>query len=198
MLQTRSPDTPYRAPARGAILAALLGLMLVTRSPQLGGIDLLHAGSWALFFAAGFYLRGVASLTLLLAAAFAADAIALGWGQIASVCFTPAYALLLPAYASLWAAGRWYSDRHRLAWDSLRPLAAALFLGALVCEAFSSGGYYWLSGAFASPGMIEFLARESLYFPAYFATLCLWTGVIAALHVGLRAALTAAPHRGRA
>lgn len=167
------------------ITALLAALMMVTRSPQLGGYELLHAGSWALFFAAGVYLTGVLGLPLLLACAFLADAVALGWGNIASYCLTPTYAMLLPAYASLWAAGRWYSHHHRPEAATLLTLAVAAFAGALLCEIFSSGSFYWLSGQFAEPTMAEFLAREMVYFPAYFGTMLLWLAAGCLLHVGI-------------
>lgn len=167
------------------IAGGLALLMAVTRSPQLGGPELLHSGSWAVFFAAGVYLTAGIALPAFLALAFALDAAAVGWGGIAAYCFTPAYAMLLPAYAALWAAGRWYAARHRMAWDTLAPLAGAVAVGAVVCEAFSSGGFYWLSGTVADPTLAEFAAREARYFPAYLATLVFWVSLGALAHAGV-------------
>lgn len=172
-----------------AIFGGLALLMLVTRSPSLASIDMLHGASWAVFFAAGFYLSAAIALPALLALAFTIDAAALGWTGVSAYCFTPAYAMLLPAYASLWAAGRWYAGHHRLSPATLRPLAASLIAGTLVCELFSSGGFYWFSGQFEQPNLTGFLARESVYLPAYFATTVAWTAAIAAVHAiltGLR------------
>jgi len=93
--------------------------------------------------------------------------------------------MLLPAYASLWAAGRWYAGQHRFAPSTIAPLAASAFLAAVVCEAFASGGFYWLSGRFADPTVAEFVAREARYFPAYLATMLFWLCIFALVHAGL-------------
>lgn len=170
------------------IACGLALVMAVTRSPQLGAPDLLHGGSWAVFLAAGVYLSAALALPAFLALAFVLDAAAVGWGGISAYCFTPAYAMLLPAYACLWGAGRWYAGRHRFAWRTFAPLAAAVVVGAAACELFSSGGFYWLSGNFADPTLAEFAAREARFFPAYLATMLVWVGMGALVHAGVATA----------
>jgi hypothetical protein len=168
------------------LVAAVLALfMAITRSPQMPGGELLHSGSWAAFFAAGVYLNAALALPAFLALAFVLDGIALGWAGIGAYCLTPAYAMLLPAYAALFAAGRWYASQHRFAWRTLAPLAASVLVGALACEAFSSGGFYWLSGRFAEPTLGEFVLREAQYFPAYLATMAFWVAATAVGHAAL-------------
>lgn len=177
-------------PHLSAVQQSLIGLalalfMIVTRSPQLPVPELLHSGSWAVFLAAGVYLGSNWALPAFLGLAFALDAAALGWGGVVAYCFTPAYGMLIPAYGCLWAAGRWYASHHRLNLATLAPLAAAVVVGGLACEAFSSASFYWLSGQFAAPSLAEFAAREARYFPAYLATLAFWTTVIAFIHVAV-------------
>ncbi|MES1929190.1 hypothetical protein SADO_08037 [Salinisphaera dokdonensis CL-ES53] len=167
------------------VAGALALFMAVTRSPQVPGGDLLHGGSWAVFFAAGVYLNAALALPALLVLAFVLDAVAVGWSGVSAYCFTPAYAMLLPAYASLWGAGRWYASQHRFAWSTVAPLVASVLVGALLCEAFSSGGFYWLSGQFANPSLAEFAAREVTYFPAYLATMAFWVAATGVAHVAL-------------
>lgn len=169
------------------IAGGLALFMAVTRSPQVPGSDLLHTGSWAAFFAAGFYLRSGLAFPAFLGLAFALDAVALGWGGVSSYCLTPAYAMLIPGYGCLWAAGRWYVGRYRFGWGAVAPLIAAAAVGGLGCEAFASGGFYWLSGRFADPSLGEFALREARYFPAYLATLLGWLGVAAVVHASLAA-----------
>jgi len=164
------------------IAGALALLMAFTRSPQIHGSELLHGSSWAVLFAVGVYLRSAFALPAFLGLAFVLDAAAIGWGGISAYCFTPAYAMLLPAYASLWAAGRWYAGQYCFAPSTVGPLAASAFIAAVVCEAFASGGFYWLSGRFADPTVAEFVAREARYFPAYLATMFFWLGAGAIVH----------------
>ena len=64
-------------------------------------------------------------------------------------------------------------------------LAASVLVGALACEAFSSGSFYWLSGRFAEPTLAEFALREAQYFPAYLATMAFWIAATAVGHVSV-------------
>ena len=168
-----------------AIGAGLALLMAATRVPAVPDTVHVFGASWAVFFLAGFYLRSKLALPALLALAVALDGLAIGWMGVASLCLTPAYAMLAPAYAALWAAGRWYASRHRMAWSSLTPLLGAALVGTLVCEAFSSGSFYWTSGVFTDPNWAEFAARELRYYPAYLASFVGWTALVGLLHVGI-------------
>jgi len=167
------------------IAFGLVVLMAATRVPYLPGMESMFGASWAVFFLAGFYLRSVLAVPAFLALAVLLDGIALGWADAASYCLTPAYALLAPAYASLWVAGRWAASRYRFAASMLVPLTGSLLIGGAVCELLSSGGFYWLSGVFADPTVAKFAVRETIYFPPYLASLCLWVGLAAAVHIGV-------------
>lgn len=160
-------------------------LMAATRVPYLPGTAALFGASWAVFFLAGFYLRSVLAVPALLALAVVLDGIALGWSGVSSYCLTPAYAMLAPAYASLWLAGRWYAGQYRFAWASLLPLAGSLLVGTVLCELISSGSFYWGSGIFANTNLAEFVARELQYFPSYLASTAFWVGVAALVHIGI-------------
>lgn len=170
------------------IAGGLAVFMLVTRSPGIPGSELLHSGSWAVFFIAGLYLESALALPAFLALAFAIDAVALGWGGVSDYCLTPAYAMLIPAYGCLWGAGHWYASRYPLSRSSLTPLIASVFAGAVACEAFASASFYWLSGRFSDPSLGVFAVRELHYFPAYLATLFFWVGATVLMHRLLAAA----------
>lgn len=160
-------------------------LMIATRGLPIAGFELLPGASWAVFFLAGVYLRSVLAVPGFLALAVLIDGIAVGWAGVAAYCLTPAYALLAPAYASLWLAGRWYATRHQYRLRSLVPLAASALVGAAVCELFSSGGFYWLSGVFAQPDMGQFQSRELIYFPAYLGSLFIWICAAVVAHISV-------------
>lgn len=176
------------------IALALASLLIATRGQHFATLHHLPGASWAVFFLAGVYLRPAWIFPALFALVWGLDfaphlasgaslAEILGGGQ--AFCLTPAYFFLLPAYGALWLAGRWYAARYRFAWPTLVPLAAALVVGAAVCELFSSGGFYFFSGRFHEPTLIEFGARLVKYFPSYLGSLAFYVGIAAAVHTAL-------------
>ncbi len=167
-----------------AIGAALVALMVMTRGYHFATLLNLPGASWAVFFLAGVYLRRVWVLPALLALAWSLDFAAFKWGGASNFCLTPAYLFLLPAYGSLWFAGRWYARQYRFEWRTLLPLTMAALGGAVACELFSSGGFYFFSGRFANPTMAEFGAREIEYFPQYLQSLAFYVGLAAVVHAG--------------
>jgi hypothetical protein len=165
------------------IIALLFAvLMIITRSHHFISLHNLPGASWAVFFLAGVYLRAVWSLAGFLALTWVLDYAAYAWGGASAFCLTPAYTFLLPAYASLWFAGRWYASRHQYAWRSLMPLFLSILSGLILCELFSSGGFYFFSGRFADTTWFEFLGRTSVYFPMYVESFLYYAGLAIALH----------------
>jgi hypothetical protein len=165
------------------IIALLLAvLMIVTRSHHFISLHNLPGASWAVFFLAGVYLRAVWPFAGFLALTWGLDYSAYVWGGASEFCLTPAYAFLLPAYASLWFAGRWYADRHQYAWRSLMPLSLSILSGLILCELLSSGGFYFFSGRFADTTWFEFAGRTSVYFPMYVESFLFYAGFAIALH----------------
>lgn len=164
---------------------ALAALLLLTRSHHVGDITHLPDASWAVFFVAGFY-RGTRGLFVgLLALAATTDLAAVTWFGVSDFCVSPAYAFLVPAYGALFLAGRWYASRHRLAWQAALPFIVSGAAGALVCELFASGGFYFFSGRFAEPDLTGFAERLALYLPGSLESFALWLGVAAVVHVAL-------------
>jgi hypothetical protein len=172
----------------GAVLALLL---ITTRNQHFATLHSLPGASWAVFFLAGIYLRPVWVLPALLAFAWGLDfaphllsgaslAEIVGGGK--AFCLSPAYFFLLPAYGALWFAGRWYAGKYRFEWRTLLPLGAAALVGAALCELFSSGGFYFLSGRFAEPSLAEFTGRLVTYFPGYLQSLAFYVGIAAVVH----------------
>jgi hypothetical protein len=161
----------------GFILATIL---ILTRSYHFGDLHHLPEASWAVFFLAGVYIQSRWGLAAFFSITFLLDFSAYWSGAYAS-CFTPAYAMLLPAYASLWMAGRWYAKQYNLNFNSLVLLAGAVVVGTFSCELFSSGGYYLFSGKF-EPSLAEFASRVVQYYPSYLASTAFYVTLAALIH----------------
>lgn len=174
-------------------ISGILALLLVaTRGHHFPTLNnLLPSASGAVFFLAGMYLRPLIGLAALCALAAFVDYAAIAWGGVSSFCVSSAYAALLPAYGSLWLAGRIYANRCGLNSIALLPLAASVFIGAVLCELISSGSFYVFSGRFAQPSWTEFATRFAQYFPASLASLTFWVSAAAGIQ-----ALTAVARGG--
>jgi hypothetical protein len=157
--------------------------MWATRGHHTASLSHLPDASWAIFFALGFYLRERLLLPLFLAQAALIDYLAITQFGVNSYCVTPAYAFLLPAYAALWLAGRWYAAHYRFEMRSLKLFAASAFLGTLSCELLSSGSFYLLGGRFADTSLAGFGQRLVQYFPSDLANVALYLGVAAVVHI---------------
>jgi hypothetical protein len=161
----------------GIVLATLL---VLTRSQHFANLHHLPGASWAVFFLAGVYIKSRWGFSALLGIALLVDLSAL-WTGLYSSCFTPAYLMLLPAYASLWLAGRWYAKQHDFTLNSLLLLCAAILIGTFSCELLSSGGYYLFSGKF-EPSLSEFASRLVQYYPYSIGSTTFYVTIAALLH----------------
>jgi hypothetical protein len=175
---------PLSTRSQTVVGCALIALLVLTRGDHFPTLQqLLPSASWAVFFLAGVYLRPAWAPALLFGTAGALDYAAVTWGGTSDFCVSPAYIALLPAYGSLWLAGRWYAGRYRGAPPTLLPLAAGAFAGTLLGEVISSGGFYFYSGRFADPTFAEFTVRFEKYFPASLESTLFWVAAAALVHV---------------
>lgn len=171
------------------LFAALCAVMLITRTHSLSPYFHVPDTSLASFFIAGFYIRSRLAMPALFALGFGIDVVVIHLLGGSDFCFTPAYAMLLPAYGVMWGAGRFAAARM----GRSLPLIGLLFVGAvLVSEMLSSGGFYFLSGRFEAPSLAGFAPRILRYFPGTLLSSLIW-GVTAALCHG--AAMLFAPPR---
>ncbi len=146
------------------LIFVLSAIMWLTRGHHMASIAQLPDASWAIFFIVGFYFSSFAVIALFLAQAFFIDYLVLSQMGIGESCFTLAYSFLLPAYLSLWFAGRWFSRRYALNVTAFKNFAFAAISGIIVCELISSGSYYFINvPGTASIG--EFMGRITLYLP---------------------------------
>ncbi len=160
--------------------------MILTRGFH--GGDLLHLpdASTAIFFLGGLYLRrwnGFAGLVLF---AVLIDAVATQFAGVSSFCITPAYSLLLPAYAALWLGGRLLQPGRVLSVAGLAGVCLSLVISTVVAHELSSGGFYLLSGYFEQPEWSEYLARARLYLPGYLFRAALYVTFGLSIHWLLR------------
>lgn len=167
--------------------AALMLLMVLTRSSHTGTAVDLPDASWAVFFVAAFYLRAAALFPLFMLAAWLIDLSAVKLGGVSDFCVTPAYFTLVPAYGALWLAGSWYAGIHRERLATLLPLTVSFVLAAALCDLFSSGGFYLYSGYFQDPSWGEYVTRTITYFPSFLLTAALYLALAACTHLFVRA-----------
>ena len=178
-----TPSQNLRLP----IFAAIAAVMVATRLNHFGAIP---DASWAMFLVAGFYLRGAVRWAF---PALMVLAVAVDWFVIAAsgasfaghYCVSPGYAMLLPAYFSLWAAGALVA-RHgmrRPGADTLALLVAAVVAGTAVCHFFAQGGFYWLSDVVAEPSLAGWAKNYADWFLPYLRTTGIYVGLATVLHV---------------
>ncbi len=160
----------------------LTALIIATRGQHFATVSQLPGASWAVFFLAGVYLQSRWVLPGLLALTWGLDFASYQWGTSSGFCLTAAYGFLLPAYASMWLAGQWYARKHEFKWRTLMPLSLSVVLGSMLCEVFSSGGFYFFSGRFIDPTLIEFGSRLMKYYPAYLSAVVFYVGIATLVH----------------
>ena len=89
---------------QGFLFITLSLLMVVTRGSHFSGFNALPEASWMIFMVAGTLLP-VWSFAWFMSLAVGIDAYAFTFGGVPGTCFSVAYAMLIPAYFSMWMAG---------------------------------------------------------------------------------------------
>ncbi|MBI3570395.1 MAG: hypothetical protein HY082_04730 [Gammaproteobacteria bacterium] len=169
-----------------AIGIALAALMIATRGQHFPTVkQMLPSASWAVFFLAGVYLRPAWALAALFGLASFLDFAAINWQGVSDYCVSPAYIALIPAYAVLWFGGRWFAGRYSVKPVALLWLAASVLVSVFVCELISSGSFYFFSGRFAEPTLVEFANRIVKYFPTFLGSTAFWIATAALVHTAV-------------
>jgi hypothetical protein len=143
----------------------------------------LPPATWVAFFLAGFYLRSAKVFAALLAEVVVIDVIAVTLGGVSAFCVSPAYGFLLPAYGTLWLAGRWFAKHYSFSFRALPALVASLAVSVTLAEIFTSGGFYFFSGRFADTSLAEFGSRLMQYFPYTLNSFAFWAGIALIVHI---------------
>ena len=174
--------------SRAAIFLGLAALMAATRMNHFGAIP---DASWAVFFIAGFYLRGSVrwAFPALMAVAVAVDYAVIsasGLSFWSHYCVSPGYWFLVPAHLSMWLGGSLLRRQYRAgSATTLALLAVLVFASAAACHFFAQGGFYWLSDAVANPTVAGWARNYADWFLPYLSTAGLYVAAAAVLHVAL-------------
>ncbi|MEX1993687.1 MAG: hypothetical protein WD929_03405 [Steroidobacteraceae bacterium] len=158
---------------------ALAVVLAVTRSGHFGSISMPPDATLAVFFLAGAFIASAWLVPLLLFEAALVDYLAITVGGVSSYCVTPAYLFLIPTYAALWWAGRWYGRRLKVNGYAIVVLAFAVVVGTTAAFLISNGSFYALSGYFTALSLTTYATRVAQYYPPYVG----WTAFYAGLGV---------------
>jgi hypothetical protein len=169
----------------------LVAVMAATRFNHFGSPVSLPDASLAVFFLAGLYLSRATWFPVFIVEAGLMDWASVA-GGVSDWCVTAAYGFLIPTYAALWFAGRWYRRHARMEWRTLMPLFGALGFSLVSAFAISNGSFYLLSDYFTELGWSDYVRGVIGYFPAYAGYAVVYT-IIA---LGIHAAVLALPDRG--
>ena len=154
--------------------------MSLTRGSHFSGFDALPEASWMTFMVAGALLP-VWSFAWFMSIAVVIDAYAFAFGGIPGTCLSLAYSMLIPAYLSMWIAGRLSRPHLTADFSGFAVFFGFALLGTAFCELISSGSFYLWSGNF-EPTLSEFISRELKYAPAAFSSSAYWAIAFIAAH----------------
>lgn len=173
----------------GPAIGLFLVLALVMAATRINHFGALPDASWAVFFLAGFYLRGAArwAFPLLMALAVLVDFVVItqsGMNFWSHYCVSPAYWCLVAAYGALWFGGsllrRWYRG---LTPASLGIAAGLLVASVIVCHLVAQGSFYWLSDSVPLPrSFAGWWKNYSDWLLPYLTTTSIYVGIGAVLH----------------
>ncbi|GAA0722139.1 hypothetical protein [Dokdonella soli] len=190
--------------ARAGILLILALVMLATRINHFGA---LPDASWAVFFVAGFYLRGSArwAFPALMALAVLIDFFVItsqGINFWSHYCVSPAYWFLVPSYGALWFGGSWLRQRYAgLHARELGLLIGSAAVAASVCYLVSNGSFYWISASVPARSFAGWMENLGDWYLPYLRTTLMYVGIATVLHALTEQALrwmpTQAGHAAR-
>ncbi|MEO7063626.1 MAG: hypothetical protein ABI082_07650 [Dokdonella sp.] len=183
-MNTANP--PLSNAARAGIFLILGLVMLATRINHFGA---LPDASWAVFFIAGFYLRGSArwAFPLLMALAVLIDFFVItqqGMSFWNHYCVSAAYWFLVPSYGAVWLGGALLRSRYTgLHVRELVLLVASVAVATSVCYLLSNGSFYWLSANVPVRSLAGWMENLGDWYVPYLRTTLMYVGAATLLHV---------------
>lgn len=145
---------------------ALAILMAVTRIHHFGIGTIAPDATTGVFFLAGLLLGSPWWIAAFLVEAVILDGIAIGFLNVANACVSSGYALLAPAYAALWLAGRALRKTEALDLAAAARFMIFVMAGTVAFFVVSNLGYF-IGSDFYQLGIAEYVTRVSRYFPMY-------------------------------
>jgi len=173
-------------PQRIGIFVVLALVMAGTRINHFGAFP---DASWAVFFVAGFYLRGSMrwAFPALMALAVLIDYLVIsgqGLDFWSHYCVSPAYGFLIAAYGTMSLGGRLLRSQYNAPGLRALGLLVACFLVAeCVCFVVSNGSFYWLSPSVTSPGTGGWMQNMADWYLPYLRTSGIYVGVATLVHL---------------
>lgn len=149
------------------VATGLVALMAATRMHHFGTALHLPDASLAIFILAGFFIASPAFFAALFLEAVVIDYLAITQFGVSDFCVTPAYWFLIPTYAVLWFAGRYYARIHQASLRSMGVFAALSFLAVSIAFLISNGSFYAFSGRFPDLNFADYAARVAQYYVPY-------------------------------
>lgn len=149
------------------IALGLIALMAATRMHHFGSGLHLPDASLAVFLLAGFFIASPVFLGALFVEAGVIDYLAITQFGVSDFCVTPAYWFLIPTYATLWFAGRYYARIHQHSLRSLGIFAGISLAATSVAFFISNSAFYLFSGRFPDLSMAEYSHRVAQYYVQY-------------------------------
>lgn len=173
---------------RPGIFAALALLMAATRGSHSGSSIALPDATLAVFLLAGFFiprftLAALLAFVFMLLEAVGLDYYAIVYRGVSDWCVSPAYWFLIPTYATMWLAGRWFAARQQNTWSSLALFCGMSWLATTVAFLISNGSFYLLSGRFPEMNVAEYAGRVARYYPSYLSGSLMYLALAAAVYI---------------
>ena len=168
------------------ITALLLGGLVAATHGQ-HDLTAFHfpPATWAAFYLGGLLLQRAGWWISGLALVAGLDYAAITWGGVSDFCISPAYLFMVPAYGTLWLAGR-LASRH-LHWKLRDGLVVAASLSSiLAAETLASGSFYLFSGKVRQEGLNGLLHYLVTWAPATLEAFAFWVGAFALAAVAYR------------
>lgn len=152
---------------KSAILVALVALMAFTRMHHFGSGLHLPDASLAVFLLAGFVMASPLFFGVLLAEAALLDFTAVTQFGVSDYCMTPAYGFLIPTYAVLWFAGRYYAGMHQNTLRSLGWFSAISLAAVNVAFVISNASFYLFSDRYVGMSAMQYASEVTQYYVPY-------------------------------
>jgi hypothetical protein len=156
-----------------ALFALLVLLMASTRSHHFDSVTHLPDASLAVFLLAGIYLPMLAFPALLIVAG-SADYAAFNFAGVSDWCFSAAYWFLIPTYAVLFYAGRFYATQYSATWRSLGVFALIALVATSTAFAISNLTFFAFSGRYADVGLLQYLGNIVQYYLPYLSSAAMY------------------------
>ncbi len=164
-----------------ALFALLVLLMASTRSHHFDSVTHLPDASLAVFLLAGIFLPLLAFPALLVVAGLA-DYVAFNFAGVSDWCFSPAYWFLIPTYAVLFYAGRFYAAKHSSTWRGLGLFTLIAFIATSAAFAISNLTFFAFSGRYTDVGMVKYLSDIAQYYLPYLSSAAMYLAPIVLLY----------------